>query len=149
MAYAAGINGLADIVGFTISDSVANTTGGGSGSFTMNFTASVLFFDFLTAISVTDSPTVWTVPGLGILSDGQTFNPGSYTFNFTTTHAASSTEVAGAAVFIPVPETSPSGALIGSAGVLLVAHALRRRRSRSWDPSARNETNRWETTIPA
>ena len=120
-----------DLVGFTINDAVANSSGGGSGTFTMNFTASVLFYDFASLLAgpTPDWTTSWNVTGLGTISDGQSFSPGSYTFNFVTTHVLSSTYVIGAATFVPVPEASPSGLPLWTGGLLLVAGPARRRRS--------------------
>ena len=121
-----------DLVGFTISDTVANSSGGGSGSFTMNFTASVLFYDFATfAYTSPDWTTSWNVTGLGSISNGQSFSPGFYTFNFVTTHVLPSTSVIGAATFFAVPEASPSGLPLWTGGLLLVAGTARRRRSRA------------------
>jgi hypothetical protein len=134
-ALAIGIPGyFADLVGFTIdNDRTANSLGGGSGSFTMNFTASVVFYDYVALIGGSSPPTsttVWNVTGLGSIADGQTFIPGSYTFNFVTTHVGSSDEVAGAAAFMGVPETPVSGLPLCAAGLLLAARSLRQRRSR-------------------
>jgi hypothetical protein len=132
-AYNLGGSPSADLVGFSIyNNGVANTSGGALGSFTMNFTASVLFYDYLnlTVGPTSDSPTSWTVTGLGSITDGQSFSPGSYTFNFVTTHPGLSDEVSGAAVFLPVPETSLSGLPLWTAGLFLAARSLRQRRSR-------------------
>ncbi len=131
-ALAVSFGSVFDLVGFTISDTVANSSGGGSGSFTMNFTASVLFYDFATfAYTSPNWTTSWNVTGLGTISDGQSFSPGSYTFNFVTTHVLPSTDVIGAATFVPVPEASPSGLPLWTGGLLLVAGTARRRRSRA------------------
>lgn len=119
----------ADIVGFVVNDTAANSTGGGSGTFTMNFTASVLFFDYASLITTTPPwTTSWNVSGLGSISDGQSFSPGSYTFNFVTTHVQSSPEVIGLATFTALPESSPPGFLMAFAGVFLGLRSLRRRR---------------------
>jgi hypothetical protein len=124
---------IADLVGFTIDDNgAANSWGGGVGSFTMNFTASVVFHDYIAMIAGSSPPTsttLWNVTGLGSIADGQSLIPGSYTFNFVTTHVASSDQVAGAAVFLAVPETSVSGLPLWAAGLFLVGRSLRQRRS--------------------
>jgi len=126
-----------DLVGFTIDNrGTPNTLGGGAGSFTMDFTASVLFYDFATFFSAPNWTTSWTVTGLGSITDGQTFSPGSYTFNFNTTHVGLSDEVIGAAVFFQVPETPASGMPLWTAGLLLAARSLRQRRSRLQGPSS-------------
>ena len=138
-AFASSFYGyFADLVGFTIDDNgAANSLGGGVGSFTMNFTASVVFHDYIALItgsSPSTSTTLWNVTGLGSIADGQSFIPGSYTFNFVTTHVASSDQVAGAAVFIGAPETPVSGLPLCAAGLLLAARSLRQRRSRLQAP---------------
>jgi len=123
-----------DIVGFSlVLPSAVTGIGSGSGSFTMNFTTSVTFMDFATLNSIPFPSTSWTVTGLGSISDGQTFNPGSYTFNFTTTTGSSPENGIGsvAAFFLPIPELPPSGALLGTSSLLLMADALRRRRSKT------------------
>jgi hypothetical protein len=127
-----------DLVGFTIDNNgTANSSGGGSGSFTMNFTASVLFYDFANRYGgSSDWTTSWGVTGLGAITDGQSFSPGSYTFNFLTTHVGSSDAVIGAAVFLPVPETPVSGLPLWAAGLFLAARSLRQRRSRLKAPSS-------------
>lgn len=133
VAYDISGYGMADLVGFAVdNDGVANTSGGALGSFTMNFTASVLFYDYANLIAgpTPDWTTAWTVTGLGSITDGQAFSPGSYTFNFLTTHPGSSDEVIGAAAFLAVPETPASGLPLWTAGLLLAARSLRQRRSR-------------------
>jgi hypothetical protein len=137
-AYNLGGSPSADLVGFTIDNNgTANSSGGGSGSFTMNFTASVLFYDFANRYGgSSDWTTSWGVTGLGAITDGQSFSPGSYTFNFLTTHVGSSDAVIGAAVFLPVPETPVSGLPLWAAGLFLAARSLRQRRSRLKAPSS-------------
>ena len=93
----------------------------------MDFTASVIFFDLISGAG-SIPPTSWTVTGLGSIVDGQTFGPGSYTFNFTTTTGATAeNQLASIAVFV-VPETSPPGVLVATSSLLLITHAMRRRR---------------------
>jgi hypothetical protein len=124
----------ADVVGMVVNDPTANSTGGASGSFTMNFTASVLFFDIedYNANPSPNSVTTWSATGFPTLISGQAFNPGSYTFNFVTSHAASSTDITAAAVFVStVPETPLPIIPVGAVGVMAVAGSLRRRRSQS------------------
>ena len=132
VAYDMSGYGMADLVGFAVdNDGVANTSGGALGSFTMNFTASVLFYDFANLYGGSSYwTTSWGVTGLGAITDGQSFSPGSYTFNFLTTHVGSSDAVIGAAVFLPVPETPVSGLPLWAAGLFLAARSLRQRRSR-------------------
>jgi hypothetical protein len=125
IALAFGISNYFDLVGVVVSDPVANSSGGASGSFTMNFTASTLFFDF---VSSSDFTTSWNVNGLGSINSGQFFDPGSYDFNFITTHVGSSTDVIGAAAFVLVPETPLPGLPLWMGGLLLVAGNVRRRR---------------------
>lgn len=121
-----------DVVGFTVRDPAVNISGGGSGSFTMNFTASVLFYDFASlAYRSPDWTTSWNVTGLGSISNGQSFSPGSYTFNFVTTHVLPSDNVTGLAAFLPLPETPPSGIPLWTGGLLLVASSFRSQRSRA------------------
>lgn len=130
-AAAAALASYVDLVGFSLYLPNPGTgTGSGSGSFTMNFTASVTFLDFNTLASLPLPPTSWTVTGLGSISDGQTFTPGSYTFNFTTTTGSSPMNGIGsvAAFFLPIPELPPSSAALGTCSLLLVADAFRRRR---------------------
>jgi len=138
VAYDLSGYGMADLVGFAVdNDGVANTSGGALGSFTMNFTASVLFYDFANLYGgSSDWTTSWGVTGLGTITDGQSFSPGSYTFNFNTTHVGLSDEVIGAAVFFQVPETPASGMPLWTAGLLLAARSLRQRRSRLQGPSS-------------
>ena len=132
-ALAVSLGSVFDLVGFAISDTVANSSGGGSGTFTMNFTASVLFYDFASLVAgpTPDWTTSWNVTGLGSISNGQSFSPGFYTFNFVTTHVLPSPSVIGAATFFAVPEASPSGLPLWTGGLLLVAGTVRRRRSRA------------------
>ena len=148
-ALAGSLGGYFDVVGFTLDDTVANVTGGGSGSFTMNFTASVLFYDLadLVGPGAAESTTAWTVTGLGSIPNGQSFAPGSYTFNFTTTHVLSSTNILGVAVFV-VPEVQMSGLPFWAGGLLLVAGSLRARRSKKRDPLTTPATDQPDT-LPA
>ncbi len=129
-----------NVVGFAVSltDNPPTTltgTGSGSGSFTMDFTASVIFFDPISGAG-SIPPTSWTVTGLGSITDGQTFAPGSYTFNFTTTTGATpSNQLRSIAAFV-VPETSPPGVLMATSSLLLITHAMRRRRKHHGQRSA-------------
>lgn len=149
--------GYFDLVGFVITDPTPNNVGSASGSFTMNFTASVLFYDFTNLIGYPLATTSWSETTLGILTNGQAFNPGTpYTFNFTTTRTGISEDYLTLAAFIdpnfapalPIPETSTSSFAMGTAVLLLTAGSLRRRRSRSRYPSASEETKPRETSMP-
>lgn len=128
-----------DVVGFALAlptnPTTVTGTGSGSGSFTMDFTASVIFFDLISGAASTP-PTSWTVTGLGSIFNGQTFGPGLYTFNFTTTTGATAeNQLASIAAFV-VPETSPPGVLMATSSLLLITHAMRRRRKHHGQRSA-------------
>jgi hypothetical protein len=126
-----------DVVGVNIDDNGnVNLSGGATGSFTMNFTASVLFYDIANMDPTPESTTLWNVTGLGSITDGQAFSPGSYTFNFVTTHVGNSSNVIGIAGFVAVPETPASGMPLWTAGLLFAARSLRQRRSRLQGPSS-------------
>ena len=155
-AVALGV-GYFDLVGFAITDPTANNLGSASGGFTMNFTASVLFYDLTSLSGYPLATTSWSETTLGILANGQAFNPGtSYTFSFTTTRTGISEGYLTLAAFIDpnfapalsIPETSPSGIAMGTAVLFLTAGSTRRRRSRSRYPSASEETKPRETTMP-
>lgn len=145
-AAAYGFLAYGDVVGYVIYEGTPST-GSGFGTFTMNFTASVIFYDYLVG-TPNFAPTSWTVTGLGSISDGQTFTPGSYTFNFTTTTGSSPVNRIGsvAAFALPIPETSPASAFWGISGLLLMANVLRRRRSRM--PAASPGVSEGDGTLP-
>lgn len=125
-----------DVVGFAISDSTTVGPGGASGTFTMDFTAAVIF----TSIYGFNSATQWSATGIPSVSDGQLFTPGQYTFNFTTTQTTPAISYQVIAGFVAIPEGSPPGFLMAFTGVFLGLRSLRHRRIRHGRPSSDAQT---------
>ncbi len=125
-----------DVVGFAIGDSTTVGLGGASGTFTMDFTAAVIFTD----IYGFNSATQWSATGVPSVSSGQLFTPGQYTFNFTTTQTTPAVLYQVIAAFAAVPEGSPPGFLMAFTGVFLGLRSLRRRRIRRGSQSSDAQT---------
>lgn len=116
-----------DFVSTGVEANSAYTSGVGVGSFTLTFSSSVRFFD-LGASYYGDTATAWTVNS-AIVTDGDVFLAGTYTFSFSFLYSGAATnDYVVCAGFEQVAAAVPLPGAAGLAAVGLVAGGRRRRR---------------------